>query len=147
MGEQHFSGLKTEKIEKFTEYLEDGNYEKFPSDILLGQKGAFVILDENLRLVYRSKSNMPKRFTEEELFFINELDKKEKIKAVFYQDENENDRILIQREKNKEDMEKNKKESINSRAEYSGDMEFEVSCFNGEDYVADLQKLNCGCRR
>ena len=84
MGEQHFSGLKTKKIKKFTEYLEEGNYEKFPSDILLGQKGAFVILDENLRMIYQSKSDMPKRFTEEELFFVNELDKKEKIKAVFY---------------------------------------------------------------
>ena len=112
MGEQHFSGLKTKKIKKFTEYLEEGNYEKFPSDILLGQKGAFVILDENLRMIYRSKSDMPKRFTEEELFFVNELDKKEKIKAIFYQDENENERILIQREKTKESAEKNKKEYL-----------------------------------
>lgn len=112
MGEQLFSGLKTKKIKKFTEYLEEGNYEKFPSDILLGQKGAFVILDENLRMIYQSKSDMPKRFTEEELFFVNELDKKEKIKAVFYQDENENERILIQREKTKESAEKNKKEYL-----------------------------------
>ena len=112
MGEQHFSGLKTKKIKKFTEYLEEGNYEKFPSDILLGQKGAFVILDENLRMIYQSKSDMPKRFTEEELFFVNELDKKEKIKAIFYQDENENERILIQREKTKESAEKNKKEYL-----------------------------------
>ena len=34
---------------------------------------------------------------------------KEKIKAIFYQDENENERILIQREKTKEGTEKNKK--------------------------------------
>lgn len=112
MGEQHFSGLKTKKIKKFTEYLEEGNYEKFPSDILLGQKGAFVILDENFQMIYQSKSDMPKRFTEEELFFVNELGMKEKIKAIFYQDENENERILIQREKTKEGTEKNKKEYL-----------------------------------
>ena len=112
MGEQHFSGLKAKKIKKFTEYLEEGNYEKFPSDILLGQKGAFVILDENFQMIYQSKSDMPKRFTEEELFFVNELGMKEKIKAIFYQDENENERILIQREKTKEGTEKNKKEYL-----------------------------------
>lgn len=98
MGERQFSGLKEEKIKKYSSCLKDGEYEKFPSDILLGKKGAFLILDENFRICYQSRKDMPKKITKEDLFFINRLDKKERIKGYTYKEENGEKRILLRRE-------------------------------------------------
>ena len=69
-------------------------------------------MDENFQMIYQSKSDMPKRFTEEELFFVNELGMKEKIKAIFYQDENENERIFNPKGKKQKRVLKRTKKNI-----------------------------------
>lgn len=77
--------------------LEEGNYDAFPCRKVLGPKGDFVVLDENLHTVYKSSEKMEESFTATELYCIPEMTLWEYTETTTFTNQEGKKQILVKR--------------------------------------------------
>ena len=77
--------------------LEEGSYDKFPYKKVLGPKGNFMVLDEDMNVVYKSSDKMKESFTATELYCIPEMTLWEFTETTTFTNQEGKKQILVKR--------------------------------------------------
>ena len=72
---------------KYADLLEAEEYEEFPAEQIFGDRGAFVVLDADYQILYRSDDTLTIPYTPEELEFLPAFDKDVEVRIEDYLDD------------------------------------------------------------